>query len=167
MSEVFVADICRTQRIWTARPELAVPPSQPGRGGPARKRQVLGGTGYGGKPGQAVRRQRLDALRPTRRHARGVASRYRHRPVWGWDGEEKTPRCWRMIVRREVKSEKTIKDTLSTRRFGMLAYANETLGMPRLIRRSCVWGRCRGSVTGSSTPSKMPRANADRWTISH
>ena len=40
MNEVFVADVHRTQRIWTERPELAVPPSQPGRGRPAQKRQA-------------------------------------------------------------------------------------------------------------------------------
>ena len=36
-----------------------------------------------------------------------------HRRVWVWDGEESAPRCWHLIVRREVKSEKTIKYTLS------------------------------------------------------
>ncbi len=38
MNEVFVADVHRTQRIWTERPGLAVPPSQPGRGRPAKKK---------------------------------------------------------------------------------------------------------------------------------
>jgi hypothetical protein len=42
MNEVFVADVHRTQRIWTERPELAVPPSQPGRGRPAKKLQASG-----------------------------------------------------------------------------------------------------------------------------
>nr|WP_294565435.1 hypothetical protein [uncultured Rhodopila sp.] len=36
-----------------------------------------------------------------------------HRRVWLWDGEEDAPRCWHLIVRREVKSEKTIKYSLS------------------------------------------------------
>jgi hypothetical protein len=36
-----------------------------------------------------------------------------HRRVWVWDGEEQTPRCWHLIVRREVKLETTIKYTLS------------------------------------------------------
>ena len=35
------------------------------------------------------------------------------RQIWVWDGEEDAPRCWHLIVRREVKSEKTIKYTLS------------------------------------------------------
>ena len=30
-----------------------------------------------------------------------------HRRVWVWDGEEARPRCWHLIVRREVKSVKT------------------------------------------------------------
>src|SRR5208283_4103106 len=42
MNEVFVADVHRTQRIWTEQPQLAVPLSQPGRGRPARKRQASG-----------------------------------------------------------------------------------------------------------------------------
>ena len=36
-----------------------------------------------------------------------------HRRVWVWDGEEDAPRRWQLSVRREVKSEKTIKYTLS------------------------------------------------------
>ncbi len=35
------------------------------------------------------------------------------RRVWVWDGEEERPRCWHLIVRREVGSVKTIKYTLS------------------------------------------------------
>jgi hypothetical protein len=36
-----------------------------------------------------------------------------HRRVWLWDGEELEPRCWHLIVRREVGSPKTLKYTLS------------------------------------------------------
>ena len=36
-----------------------------------------------------------------------------HRRVWVWEGEEETPRCWHPVVRREVKSEKTIQYSLS------------------------------------------------------
>ena len=39
MNEVFVADVHRTQRIWTERPELAVPPPRSGRARPTQKRQ--------------------------------------------------------------------------------------------------------------------------------
>lgn len=39
-----------------------------------------------------------------------------HRRVWLWDGEEDAPRCWHLVVRREVKSDKTIKYTLSNAR---------------------------------------------------
>ena len=35
------------------------------------------------------------------------------RRVWVWDGEEAEPRCWHLIVRREVGSPTTIKYTLS------------------------------------------------------
>jgi SRSO17 transposase len=113
MNEVFVADVHRTQRIWTERPELAVPPSQPGRRRPAKKLQASGepvtveslGKGFGA--GDWTRCVLRDSTRGQLRVDLA------HRRVWVWDGEEKTPRCWHLIVRREVKSEKTIKYTLS------------------------------------------------------
>ena len=113
MNEAFVADVHRTQRIWTEQPALAVPPSQPGRGRPAQKRQAsvepitveslvhaLGATDW-----------TRYVLRDSTRGALQVD--LAHRRVWVWDGEEDAPRCWHLIVRREVKSEKTIKYTLS------------------------------------------------------
>ncbi len=112
MNEVFVADVHRTQRIWTEQPQLAVPLSQPGRGRPARKRQASG---------QPVTVESLvkglgqaDWMRCVLRDSTRGALRVdlAHRRVWVWDGEEDTPRCWHLIVRREVKSEKTIKYTL-------------------------------------------------------
>jgi len=117
MNEVFVADIHRTQRIWTERPELAVPPSQPGRGRPAQKRQASA------EPitveSLAKRFGVSDWMRCVLRD--GTRGELRvdigHRRVWVWDGEEETPRCWHLIVRREVKSEKTIKYTLSNPAF--------------------------------------------------
>ncbi len=36
-----------------------------------------------------------------------------HRRFWLWDGEEDAPRCWHLVVRREVKSEKTVNYSLS------------------------------------------------------
>ena len=112
-NEVFVADVHRTQRIWTERPELAVPPSQPGRGRPAQKRQASVEPvtveslvkGFGAATGCAA------ILRDSTRGELRVD--IAHRRVWVWDGEEDAPRCWHLIVRREVKSEKTIKYTLS------------------------------------------------------
>ena len=35
------------------------------------------------------------------------------RRVWVWDGEEERPRCWHLIIRREVGSVTTIKYTFS------------------------------------------------------
>ena len=40
MNEVFVADVHKSQRIWTERPDLAMPPAKPGRGRPAKTRQA-------------------------------------------------------------------------------------------------------------------------------
>ena len=113
MNEVFVADVHRTQRIWTERPELAVPPSQPGRGRPAKKLRASG--------------EPVTVENPVKRFGSGDWTRcvlrdstrgelrvdLAHRRVWVWDGEEDAPRCWHLIVRREVKSEKTVKYTLS------------------------------------------------------
>jgi SRSO17 transposase len=113
MNEVFVADVHRTQRIWTERPQLAVPPSRPGRLCPARKRQA------------SVEPVTVESL--VKRFGAGDWTRcvlrdstrgqlrvdLAHRRVWLWDGAEDAPRCWHLIVRREVKSEKTIKYTLS------------------------------------------------------
>jgi SRSO17 transposase len=113
MNEVFVADVRRTQRIWPEQPELAVPPSLPGRGRPACKRQASGQPvtveslvkRFG--PGDWTRCVLRDSTRGQLRVDLA------HRRVWVWDGDEETPRCWHLIVRREVKSEKTIKYTLS------------------------------------------------------
>jgi hypothetical protein len=113
MNEMFVADVHRTQRIWTERAELAVSPPQPGRGCPAQKRQASV---------EPVTVESLvkrfgasDGMRCVLRE--GTRGELRvdigHRRVWVWDGEEETPRCWHLIVRRRVKSEKTIKYTLS------------------------------------------------------
>jgi SRSO17 transposase len=113
MGEVFVADVHSTRRIWTGRPELAVPPHQPGRGRPATKRQasadpvtveaLVKGFGAGDWTRQVLRDSTRGELRVDMAHRR----------VWLWDGEEDAPRCWHLIVRREVKSEKTIKYSLS------------------------------------------------------
>lgn len=113
MNEVFVADVHRTQRVWTERPELAVPPPQPRRGRPAQKRQASTAPvtveslvkGFGSDDWTRC------VLRDSTRGQLRVD--LAHRRVWVWDGEEETPRCWHLIVRREVKSEKTIKYTLS------------------------------------------------------
>jgi SRSO17 transposase len=113
MKEVFVADVHRDQRIWIDRPVLAVPPSQPGRGRPARKRQASG------EPvtveSLVKRFAATDWTRCVLRDCTRGQLRVdiAHRRVWVWDGEEETPQCWHLIVRREVKSEKTIKYTLS------------------------------------------------------
>jgi hypothetical protein len=42
------------------------------------------------------------------------------RRVWLWDGKEERPRCWHLIVRREVGSVKTIKYSLSNAPAGTL-----------------------------------------------
>jgi len=112
-NEVFVADVHRTQRVWLDQPDRAVAPSLPGRGRPAQKRQASG---------EPVTVEslvkgftRADWTRCVLRDSTRGELRVdlAHRRVWLWDGEEATPRCWHLIVRREVKSPDTIKYTLS------------------------------------------------------
>ena len=113
MGEVFVADVHSTQRVWTERPELAVPPPRPGRGCPPTKRQasvepitveaLVKGFGADDWTRCVLRESTRGELRVD------IA----HRRVWLWDGEEAEPRCWHLIVRREVKSPGTIKYTVS------------------------------------------------------
>jgi SRSO17 transposase len=113
MNEVFVADVHKSQRIWTERPDLVVPPSKPGRGRPVKTRQASAApvtvealaSGFGA--GDWLRCELRDSTRGALRV--DIA----HRRVWLWDGEEDAPRCWHLIVRREVKSEKTVKYSLS------------------------------------------------------
>jgi SRSO17 transposase len=113
MKEVFVADVHRTLHVWTEEPELGIPPHKPGRGRPATKRQA------------ATASVTVEALVATvgvadwtrctlRDSTRGeLRVDLAHRRVWLWDGDEATPRCWHLIVRREVGSPKTIKYTPS------------------------------------------------------
>ena len=113
MGEEFVADVQSTQRIWTEPPELAVPPHRPGRGRPAAKRQaaVASITVEALVKGLGAADWTRCMLRESTRGALEVD--IAHRRVWLWDGEEDAPRCWHLIVRREVKSAKTIKYSLS------------------------------------------------------
>jgi SRSO17 transposase len=111
--EVFVADVHRTQRIWTDEPDLHIPPSKPGRGRPAKKRQASAEPVTVEalvKTFSAADWTRCLLCDSTRGQGRGDLA---HRRVWLWDGEEAGPRQWHLIVRREVGSPKTIKYTLS------------------------------------------------------
>ena len=112
-NEVFVADVHRDQRIWTQDPGLHVPAPAPGRGRPSKKRQaavapVTVEAFAKGLPAQAWIRC---VLRDSTRGPLQVD--IAHRRVWVWDGEEAQARCWHLVVRREVRSAKTIKYSLS------------------------------------------------------
>jgi SRSO17 transposase len=112
-NEVFVADVHRDQRIWTQDPGLHVPAPAPGRGRPSKKRQaavapVTVEAFAKGLPAQAWMRC---VLRDSTRGPLQVDTA--HRRVWVWDGEEAQARCWHLVVRREVRSAKTIKYSLS------------------------------------------------------
>ena len=110
---VFVADVQRTQAVWMQRPEIALPTRRPGQGRPATKRRASTSTVTVEDLVRSFRAEdwtRLTLRDSTRGPLRvDVACRR----VWVWDGEEAEPRCWQLIVRREVGSPTTIKYTLS------------------------------------------------------
>jgi SRSO17 transposase len=111
--EVFVADVHRTQQVWLEDPGLHVPEPPPGRGRPAKKLKATA------KPltvealvkRLAPQEWRRCTLRDSTRGPLRVD--IAHRRVFVWDGAEAVPRCWHLIVRREVGSPTTIKYSLS------------------------------------------------------
>src|SRR5690242_617078 len=113
MGEVFVADVHCDQRVWTEPPGLHVPPPQSTRGrSPSKQQAAMDNTtveklvaGFGAD----------DWIRCTLRDSTRGPLRVdiAHRQVWVWDGEEAAPRCWHLIVRREVGTPKRIKYSLS------------------------------------------------------
>ena len=112
-NEVFVADVHRTQRLWTEAPAPAVAERKSGRGRLTKKLRASR---------QPVTVESLvKKLRPqdwtrcvVRDCTRGqLRVDIAHQRVWVWDGQESAGRCWHLIVRREVGSQTTIKYTLS------------------------------------------------------
>ena len=110
-NEVFVADVHSVQRVWTERPEIYVPPPKAGR--PTRKLQSSsdGITVESLVKAFSAEDWTRCVLRDSSRGELRVD--VAHRRVWVWNREEPAPRCWHLIVRREVGSLKTIKYTLS------------------------------------------------------
>ena len=113
MGEIFVADVHRDQRVWTEDPGLHIPETKPGRGRPFTKQQAASA------PVTVERLARRLRPEDRTRHIPRDSTRGKltvdiaHRRIWARDGEETQPRCWHLIVRREVGSPKTIKYTLS------------------------------------------------------
>jgi SRSO17 transposase len=111
--EVFVADVQRDQRVWTTDPGLHVPEATSGRGRPPTKQHAARASVtvedlVGGFRSRDWTRHML------RDSTRGeLRVDIAHRRVWVWDGEEQRPRCWHLVVRREIGSPKTIKYSLS------------------------------------------------------
>ncbi len=110
---MFAADVHRTQGVWQEEPQLAVPSRPPGKGRRATRRQASHSAVTVEQLARSFRAEdwaRLVLRDSTRGPLRvDVACRR----VWLWDGAEANPRCWHLIVRREVGSPKTIKYSLS------------------------------------------------------
>ena len=112
-NEIFVADVHRTQRVWTEDPGLHVPDPKSGRGRPSKKQQAAATPVAVEKLAKSFAPQDWTrcVLRDSTRGQLQVDIATRR--VWVWDGEESQARCWHLIVRREVKSVDTIKYSLS------------------------------------------------------
>jgi SRSO17 transposase len=111
--EVFVADVHRTQLVWTQDPGLQVPERPSRRGRAPTKRQATATA----LPVEALVK-RLGPQDWTRCVLReGTRGPLRVdvacRRVYVWDGQEAEARCWHLIVRREIGSPKTLKYSLS------------------------------------------------------
>lgn len=113
MNEVFMADVHRDRRVWTEEPGLHVPEPKPGRGRPLKKQKaaVTPVTVENLAKGFRLEDWTRHVLRDSTRGELRVD--IAHRQVWAWDGEEPQPRCWQLVVRREVGSPAAIKYSLS------------------------------------------------------
>ena len=112
-NEVFVADVHRTQRVWTEDPGLHVP--DPGGPGKRRSTKLQAAKTPVTVESLANRLQPEDWTRYVLRDSTRGPLRVdvACRRVWVWDGEEQEARCWHLIIRREVGSPKTLKFSLS------------------------------------------------------
>ena len=100
----FVADVHCDQTIYRQDPDPQVPEwSGGGRKPRCRKAQCVSS-----RVDQWAATQPEDAWQrlTLREGEKGVlVADYLQTPVWVWDGEEETARCWHLLVRREVGAE--------------------------------------------------------------
>ena len=98
----FVADVHCDQAVYLQDPEPRVPDAPLGRGRkPSRLKSQCASQRVdlwaAAQPPEAWQRLTL------REGEKGVlVADYLHTPIWVWDGEEETARCWHLLVRREV-----------------------------------------------------------------
>lgn len=98
----FVADVHCDQTIYLQDPEPRVPDAPLGRG---RKPSRLKPQWASQRVDQWAAAQPSDAWQrlTLREGEKGLlVADYLHTPIWVWDGEEETARCWHLLVRREV-----------------------------------------------------------------
>lgn len=111
--ESFVVDVHKNQRVYLEDPRPAVPPRQGQKGkAPSRLRTEVENHEVEAwakrQPRNAWQRIRF------RDSTKGVLRLdVLYRQVWLWDGKESEARCWRLIVTREVGSERSLKYGLS------------------------------------------------------
>lgn len=100
----FVADVHGDQTIYLQDPEPQVPEwSGRGRKPISRQSQCVSQHVDQWTAAQPTKAWQRLALREGEKGT--LVADYLHTPVWVWDGEEEAPRCWHLLVRREVGTE--------------------------------------------------------------
>lgn len=113
LNEIFMVDIHENQRIYLDNPEPYIPERRSKKGPePSRLKSVVKSE----KVSTWAKRQPADAwtTMTIRDSTTGPLSvDVLHGRVWLWDGKEKQPHLWHLIVRHEDNSKNTFKYSLS------------------------------------------------------
>ena len=112
-AETFMADVHKDQRIYIENPRPAVPEAKSNKGKrpsrlKAQKQDIRVDKWVKQQPATAWKRVKV------RKTTKGqLIVDILDKEVWLWDGKEAEARKWHLVVRREVKSPKEIKYSLS------------------------------------------------------
>lgn len=111
--EIFVADVHKDQMIYLEDPKPVIPQRKGNRGRHPTKGITLC---KAIKVAQWMKIQEDSIWKrmELRNSTKGkIIVEVLHQKVWLWDGEEPQARCWRLIIRRELKNHSCIKYSLS------------------------------------------------------
>jgi len=104
--ETFLAEVHSDQTIYLVDPAPVVPARQSAKGKAPRRlqAQALALTVASWAAGQPASRWRRLSVREGEKG--DVVADYLTERVWLWDGTEQRPRCWHLLVRREIDGSK-------------------------------------------------------------